>query len=185
MRVIKYIQVFLISTWMSQAAYSQKVVVKTQVQTAVNIECNDDGCFGSYNGKEFIDGLDVAHQFSNTMSAKVGDKLKGLYSKDKYVKVNFENIEMSTKGMGSGMVRYELKIPFVTVATKCDAYTSFDHVGGWNHIPSLPRRKKELSSLLMPGESLDISKLKTTTEGLQEYWIQWKNKTTQHNCNQN
>ena len=65
-------QVFLISTWMSQAAYSQKVVVKTQTQITVNIECNDDGCFGSYYGKEFIDGSDVAHQFSNTMSAKVG-----------------------------------------------------------------------------------------------------------------
>lgn len=180
-------QVFLIliSVWVSHAAYSQKVVVKTQIQTTVNIECNDDGCFGSYYGKEFIDGSDVAHQFSNTMSAKVGDKLKELYSKDTYVKVDFENILMTTKGMGSGVVTYELKIPFVTVATKCDAYTSFDHVGGWNHTPSLPRRKKELSSLLMPGESLDISKLKTTTEGLQEYWIQWKNKNTQKSCSPN
>lgn len=88
-------------------------------------------------------------------------------------------------GMGSGVVTYELKIPFVTVATKCDAYTSFDHVGGWNHKPSLPRRMKELSLLLIPGETLQVSKLKTTPEGLQEYWIQWKNKTTQHNCKQN
>ncbi|WP_291961850.1 hypothetical protein [Maribacter sp.] len=184
MRFIKNIQVFLISVCVSHAAYSQKVTVKTQVQTTVSIECTDDGCFGNFYGKEFIDGSDVAHQFSNTMSAKVGDKLKELYSKNKYVKVDFTNIDMSTEGMGSGMVTYKLKIPFVTVVTKCDAYTSFDHVGGWNHAPSLPRRKKELSSLLMPGESLDISKLKKTPEGLQEYWIQWKNKNTQKRCNE-
>ncbi|MDF4201396.1 hypothetical protein PXD56_00415 [Maribacter sp. SA7] len=54
---------------------------------------------------------------------------------------------------------------------------------GRNHAPSLPRRKKELSSLLLPGESLDISKLKKTPEGLQEYWIQWRNKNTQIRCN--
>ncbi|MDF4201397.1 hypothetical protein PXD56_00420 [Maribacter sp. SA7] len=130
MRFIKYIQVFLISVWVSHVAYSQKVTVKTQVQTTVSIECTNDGCFGSYYGKEFINGSDVAHQFSNTMSAKVGDKLKELYSKDKYVKVDFTNIDMTTEGMGSGMVTYKLRIPFVTVATKCDAYTSFDHVGG-------------------------------------------------------
>lgn len=184
MRFIKYIQVFLISVCVFHAAYSQKVTVKTQVQNTVSIECTDDGCFGNYYGKEFIDGSDVAHQFSNTMSAKVGDKLKELYSKNKYVKVDFTNIDMSTQGMGSGMVMYKLKIPFVTVLTKCDAYTSFDHVGGWNHAPSLLRRKTELSSLLMPGESLDISKLKKTPEGLQEYWIQWKNKKTQKHCNE-
>ncbi|WP_324024807.1 hypothetical protein QSV08_16470 [Maribacter sp. BPC-D8] len=185
MAITKHMLVMLISILLCHNINAQKVAVKTQVQTTVNIECNNEGCFGSYYGKEFIDGSDVGHQFSNTMSAKVGHKLKELYAQDKYVKVDFENIYMSTNGMGSGVVTYELKIPFVTVVTKCYAYTSFDHVGGWNHEPSLSRRKKELSPLLMPGESLDISNLKTTNEGLQEYWIQWKNKTTQHNCNQN
>jgi hypothetical protein len=34
----------------------------------------------------------------------------------------------------------------------------------------------------MDGQALDISELKTTPEGLQEYWIQWKNKIKESNC---
>jgi len=34
----------------------------------------------------------------------------------------------------------------------------------------------------MEGHELNISDLKTTREGLQEYWIQWKNKKTQSDC---
>ena len=84
--------------------------------------------------------------------------------------------------MGSGNVIYSLKIPFVTVNEKCHAYISFDHVGGWNHKPDLATRKEELSKVLMDGQALDISELKTTPEGLQEYWIQWKNKIKQSSC---
>ncbi|WP_353777629.1 hypothetical protein [Winogradskyella sp. 3972H.M.0a.05] len=146
------------------------------------INCTDKLCFGTYEGPEFIGKSDVAHQFSNKMSATVGDQLKKLYAKELYSKVDFQNIEMSTEGMGSGEVVYYLEIPFISVDEKCDAYTSFDHVGGWNHTPSLERRKKELSAVLMEGHQLDISDLKTTSEGLQEYWIQWKNKNTQADC---
>ena len=146
------------------------------------INCFDTGCEGAYEGPEFVDGSDIAHQFSNTMSGIVGDKLKELYRKGKYRKVDFPKIQMSTKGMGSGNVVYKLAIPFVTVKDKCEAYTSFDHVGGWNHGPALSKRKIQLSNSLMDGDSLHISSLKTTPEGLQEYWIQWRNKTTQANC---
>ena len=147
------------------------------------IECTEDGCFGSYEGPEFIKRSDIAHQFSNSMSRDVGDKLKALYSAGIYKKVDLSNIEMSTKGMGTGQVTYTLSIPFVSVDQKCDAYTSFDHVGGWNHPPDLQRRKAELKNALMEGHQLDISNLKTTPEGLEEYWIQWKNKHTQSDCN--
>lgn len=146
------------------------------------IVCNDEGCKGTYIGPEFIDGSDVAHQFSNTMCAKAGEELKALFDHKKYVKVDFKNIEMSTKGMGSGNVQYFLSIPFIQVESKCDAYTSFDHVGGWNHAPALAARKRQLSKALLKGEQLDISALKTTPEGLQEYWIQWKNKHKQADC---
>lgn len=117
------------------------------------------------------------------MSWAVGDKLKGLYSQNKYSKVDFKHIKMTTKGMKSGEVIYYLEIPFVTVDTKCDAYTSFDHVGGWDHTPALEKRKRELNALLLQRHQLDISNLKKTPEGLQEYWIQWKNKTIQSDCN--
>ena len=146
------------------------------------ITCDNKGCIGIYEGPEFINRSDVAHQFSNTMAAMVGDQLKVLYRKNQYKKVDFSKIQMSTKGMGSGQVLYSLSIPFISVKEKCDAYTSFDHVGGWNHSPELVKRKEQLSHLLLDGESLSISTLKRTKEGLQEYWIQWKNKELQKKC---
>ncbi len=146
------------------------------------IECTDGACFGQYEGAEFVQGSDIAHQFSNHMSARVGDQLKDLYQRGWYSKVDFQNIEMSTQGMGSGSVVYALKIPFVRVNEKCQAYTSFDHVGGWNHAPALEARKQQLKSALMDGDELNISSLKTTPEGLQEHWIQWRNKKVQAGC---
>jgi len=84
--------------------------------------------------------------------------------------------------MGSGTVKYIVIIPISTVDEKCAAYTSFDHVGGWNHTPSLQARKAELQKALMQDDTLNVSSLKTTPEGLQEYWIQWRNKKKQANC---
>lgn len=151
-----------------------------------NITCDDTGCQGTYVGPEFVRGAeggsDVAHQFSNTMSWRVGDELKALYADKKYSRVDFNNIEMTTVGMGTGTVEYFLKIPLERVEDPCDAYTSFDHVGGWNHTPALSSRKKQLEGVTLPGESLYISDLKTTPEGLEEYWIQWKNVKVQAEC---
>lgn len=146
------------------------------------VTCTDKKCEGTYVGPEFIKGSDVAHQFSNRMSAKVGDKLKELYGNERYSIVDFSNIRMTTAGMGSGNVTYFLSVPFKKVENKCDAYTSFDHVGGWNHMPALQSRKSELKKLLLPDGELDISELKTTKEGLQEYWIQWKHREVQRAC---
>ncbi|ADV49849.1 hypothetical protein Celal_2562 [Cellulophaga algicola DSM 14237] len=146
------------------------------------IKCSDNGCNGQYIGAEFINRSDIAHQFSNKMSAKVGDKLKELFKVGKYSKVDFDHIIMTTKGMGSGNVTYYLEIPFKRVNTKCEAYTSFDHVGGWNHKPALKSRKLQLKNVVIDHQELAISNLKTTPEGLQEYWIQWKNKVTQSMC---
>ncbi|HPK10895.1 MAG TPA: hypothetical protein PK246_11215 [Saprospiraceae bacterium] len=116
------------------------------------------------------------------MSRVVGDKLKELYDNRKYSKVDLEKITMSTQGMGSGIVEYSLEIPFLRVLSPCEAYTSFDHVGGWNHVPELAKRKQQLKNALLNGENLNISELKVTEEGLQEYWIQWKNKDKQSEC---
>ncbi len=161
---------------------TSEIIRNTQSKDNTKITCTNNGCEGFYHGPEFIDGSDIAHQFSNKMSNAVGDKLKVLYKKGEYSKVGFLDISMTTEGMGSGIVTYKLSIPFITVKEKCEAYTSFDHVGGWNHKPALSRRKKELNKALMKGQSLDISDLKTTPEGLQEYWIQWKNKMVQSDC---
>ena len=147
-----------------------------------DIQCTKSKCYGSYTGPEFIEGEDIAHQFSNKMSGIVGDKLKEFYRNTHFKKVDFPKIFMSTKGMGSGTVTYTLVIPFKSVTKKCEAFTSFDHVGGWNHKPNLSQRKKELQPVLMNEQKLDISSLKSTPEGLQEYWIQWKNKEIQAEC---
>jgi len=146
------------------------------------VVCTDSICKGTYNGAEFIKGSDIAHQFSNTMSKHVGDKLKELYDREIYSKVDMSKIKISTKGMGTGTVIFKLEIPFQKVEEKCDAYTSFDHVGGWNHSPELEKRKMQLHSALLKNDKLFISDLKRTKEGLQEYWIQWRNKVTQSEC---
>ncbi len=55
------------------------------------------------------------------MSDAVGDQLKALYNSGDYSKVDFPKIKMSTEGMGSGNVIYNLSIPFLTVTNKCEA----------------------------------------------------------------
>ena len=137
---------------------------------------------GEYIGYEFTDKGDVGHQFSNHISAIVANKLKELYNNGRYYKVNLERIHISTAGMGSGTVRYSCVIPLNSVSEKCDAMTSFDHAGGWGHSPALETRKKELGKALLKGDSLRISSLKITPEGLEEYWIQWRNKRKQADC---
>jgi hypothetical protein len=139
---------------------------------------------GTYIGPEFSDEGDVGHQFSNHMCSLVGQKLKFLYDEGFYSKVDMSRIFMSTEGMGSGTVKYKCVIPMYRVDTKCEAMTSFDHVGGWNHAPALESRKRELGQVLLKGDSLHISDLKTTPEGLQEYWIQWRNYKKQAECKQ-
>jgi hypothetical protein len=146
------------------------------------IICTDSGCYGTYIGPEFIKGRDVAHQFSNKVCNIVGGKLKNLYKAGKYSRVDFSNIRMTTKGMGSGNVIYRITIPFIIVNEKCQAFTSFDHVGGWNHAPALTARKAQLKTALMKNDLLNISGLLKTKEGLQEYWIQWRNKDIQSEC---
>ena len=157
-----------------------------EIDNSNSIVCTESGCKGEYSGVEHntdVKPSDVAHQFSNTMSTDVGNKLKELYEEGIYVKVDFDGIEMTTEGMNQkDDVVYKLNIPFKKVDEKCKAMTSFDHVGGWGHSPKLEARKGELSGVLLSGDELDISELKKTTEGLEEYWIQWRNKNTQLEC---
>ncbi len=177
----KFVTLLILVLCYSSCNNSEKRIVNSDTQKS-EIQCFDNGCQGTYKGPEFLNGSDIAHQFSNKMSHAVGNKLKELYNSKKYNKVNFSEIDMTTKGMGSGHVIYHLSIPFIAVQEKCNAYTSFDHVGGWNHTPALSERKLQLKKVLMEGHELNISDLKTTREGLQEYWIQWKNKNTQSDC---
>lgn len=152
--------------------------------------CNENGCSGKYTGPEFNSQGDIAHQYSNVITKAVTAKLKSLYTQGKFSKVDFENITMTTQGMGTGNVVYTVDIPFVSVSDKCDAMTGFAHVGGWGHEPALSARKSELlgyvpngkNQNVILGDKLYVSKLKKTPEGLEEYWIQWKHRDFQSEC---
>lgn len=157
---------------------SEKDKIDAFVASHSNIVCDDEGCRGTYVGPEYKFQSDVAHQFSNLMCDRVGAHLKKLYHSKKYRTVHMTEIEMSTKGMGSGNVEYKLSIPFLYAIDAEDATTAFDHAGGWGHAPELDARLSELRSTLLPGSSFEIRYLKTS-EGLEEYFIQWKHKEIQ------
>lgn len=58
-----------------------------------NLNCNDKQCAGSYEGPEFIDGSDVAHQFSNEMASEVGVKQKHFIKKVNTEKLTFRTLQ--------------------------------------------------------------------------------------------
>jgi hypothetical protein len=169
---------------LNEEIYRIKEVMGLLSEQTSNPTIADNGFVGTYVGPEFNSQGDIAHQFSNTASNLIGKKLKELYNNGKYSKVDFDGIEMSTKGMGSGNVEYFLKIPFVRVNDKCDAYTSFDHRGGWGHGEGYKKQDaiRELGYLPVKGTDLNISDVKKTPEGLVEYWVQWKNPKYQSEC---
>jgi hypothetical protein len=169
---------------LNEEIYRIKEVMGLLSEQTSNPTITDNGFEGTYVGPEFNSQGDIAHQFSNTASNLIGKKLKELYNNGKYSKVDFDGIEMSTKGMGSGNVEYFLIIPFVRVNDKCEAYTSFDHRGGWGHGEGRKKQDaiNELGYLPVKGTDLDISDVKKTSEGLVEYWVQWKNPKYQSEC---
>ncbi|MEY2924995.1 MAG: hypothetical protein RLZZ337_1543 [Bacteroidota bacterium] len=174
LKVILFIVFIVLSCTPNKSTKQTSDATKPQIE----LQCDSKGCRGVYNGPEFINGEDVAHQFSNKMAAAVGDKLKALYKKREYLKVDLTGIKMSTFGMDNRAdVVYELSIPFKSVADSCQAYTSFDHRGGWGHKPNLETVLSEFRNK----EKLEYIYL-TTHEGLTEYWLQWQNENFQKPC---
>lgn len=162
--------------------------------------CSNTGCKGTYTGPEFENNNDIAHDYSNVITKAVAAKLKELYKSGDYVKVNFDGIKLSTKGMGTGNVVYKVEIPFESVNNKCDARTGFAHVGGWGHPGAgVNKRKDELfndstkdstgkylrtNPVVGTINDMESSKKTSTPEGLIEYWIQWKHSSLQSDCGQ-
>ena len=148
--------------------------------------CTDSFCKVNYSGPEFTihkgEIIDTAHRMSNLISSEVGKKLKSLFDKKKYAKVDLKKIRMTSIDMDNlGSVKLEIFIPFKRVKNPCEASTGFDHSGGWDHDPEIEIRKKDLSGIAVC-EELEISPLIKTPENFQEYWIQWKHKEFQANC---
>ena len=165
-----------------------KEIKNTKIKPEKNlvIVCNDSFCKVNYSGPEFTihkgEIIDTAHRMSNLISGEVGKKLKRLFVKKKYTKVDLEKIRMTSIDMDNlGSVKLEIFIPFKRVKNPCEARTGFDHSGGWDHDPEIEIRKKKLSGIAVC-EELEISSLIKTPENFQEYWIQWKHKEFQANC---
>jgi hypothetical protein len=174
------------SSEIRQGELPKPPVFNYQIDTPI---CTDNGCSGKYAGVEFVNkeyqyklgltGVDIAHNYSNLMCKYVGRKLKELYRAGKYSKVDFRNIKMTTKGMDDGddYVEYTVSIPFKRVDNAYEAMTGFDHSGGWGHPPEIEKRKYQLlhtKKRIIKNKRLYVSGLKSTPEGLQEYWIQWR-----------
>ena len=159
---------------------------KTKPEKNLVLVCNDSFCKVNYSGPEFTihkgEIIDTAHRMSNLISGEVGKKLKRLFVKKKYTKVDLEKIRMTSIDMDNlGSVKLEIFIPFKRVKNPCEARTGFDHSGGWGHDPEIEERKKQLLGIALY-EQLEISPLIKTPENFQEYWIQWKHKEFQANC---
>jgi hypothetical protein len=157
-----------------------------EIKKDLIIVCTDSFCSLNYSGPEFTiqkgEIIDTAHHMSNLISGEVGKKLKSLFDKKKYAKVDLKNIRMTSIDMDNlGSVKLEIFIPFKRVKNPCEASTSFDHSGGWDHDPEIEERKKKLLGIAVC-EELEISPLIRTPENFQEYWIQWKHKEFQANC---
>ena len=162
--IILLLTTAFLSCWQSEAKY--------------DITCIENGCSGTYTGPEFVNGSDVAHQFSNHMARRVCEELKELYKQKKYTRVVLGEIKMTTKGMNFiGDVTYSLEIPFESVSDPCEAFTSFDHRGGWGH------KIKESSVQYSFRNKSNVQLIeKNTPEGLQEFWIQFQHRDYQSQC---
>ena len=183
---IAFSTLLLFSCTSSSPKKEEVKTTKVKPEKDLVMVCTDSFCKVNYSGPEFTihkgEIIDTAHRMSNLISGEVGKKLKSLYNKKKYAKVDLKKIRMTSIDMDKlGSVKLEIFIPFKRVKNPCEASTGFDHSGGWGHDPEIEDRKKDLSGIAVC-EELEISPLIKTPENFQEYWIQWKHKDFQANC---
>jgi hypothetical protein len=151
-----------------------------------SIRISDTGLIGYFKGPEFDEDGDIGHQFSNTVAKIVGQYLKEAYTNERYLKVNFNKLKITTKGLDQkDSVHYIMEMPFLKVS-KCKAFTGIEHCGSWNDQPMiiLDERMTELTTNLKSKYSVGKMEQKfiRTPEGLVEYWIQFKHKDYQKTC---
>ncbi|MFM7567205.1 MAG: hypothetical protein ACKO8O_00710 [Betaproteobacteria bacterium] len=150
-----------------------------------SIVLSDHGFKGYYQGPEFNEQGDIAHQFSNKAAKQIGNYLKEAYQNKTYLKIDFKHTKVITKGLDQeDSVYYLLEIPFQP-AGPCSAHTGIEHCGSWNYQPKLfldQRLKKQKQSLT----NISVGKMEcrffTSNEGFQEYWIAFHHKDYQNGC---
>ena len=95
-------------------------ITKIKPEKNLVIVCNDSFCKVNYYGPEFaihkFKIIDTAHRMSNLISGEVGKKLKSLFDKKKYAKVDLKKIRMTSIDMDNlCSVKLEIFIPFKRV----------------------------------------------------------------------
>jgi len=144
------------------------------------------GFKGYYQGPEYNEQGDLAHQFSNKAARLIGDFLKKAYNKQNYLKVNFKKTKIYTKNLDQkDSVYYEIDMPFERV-TKCKAFTGIEHCGSWDQQPKeeITERLLKLKKGLREHCSIGAMEYQyfVSNEGFQEYWVQFMHRDYQVPC---
>jgi len=163
------------------------------------LRVDKEGFYGKYVGHEWLCKVapakckepnhikhDIAHKFSNKVSHAIGDFLKKSYNSGKFLKIDFNNTSITTKGKDQkAKVEFIIKMPFITTS-KCDAFTAFEHCGTWVNednftLDSLYKTRVKKINKESVGDKEQC--YFTTPEGYKEYWVQYKHKDYQSKCN--
>jgi hypothetical protein len=164
-------------------------VRKTSYKTKVSCKIENDKLLASYEGPEFLNDRDTAHLLSNLVASELGAYLKKEFNKKNYLKVDFKNTKIQTKGNpqfrypSEEIVTYSIEMPLLKVKNACDAFTGIEHRGTWarNDIESgFQEWILKLKSQIAVGDF--ESQLFKTPEGFKEYWVQFKHRAYQGNC---
>ena len=120
---------------------------------------------------------------------ELGAHLKKEFNKKNYLKVDFKNTKIQTKGNpqfrypSEEIVKYTIEMPLLKVKNSCDAFTGIEHRGTWarNDIESgfqewILKLKSQIAIGVVESEFFK------TPEGFKEYWVQFKHKGYQGNC---
>ena len=148
-----------------------------------SIRITKDTFFANYEGAEFNQDGDIAHQLSNRVADTLGKYLKAAFTKGDYLALDFDHTKITTEGLDlKGSVKYCIQFPFLHT-NKRDAFTGIEHCGSWDNESNYSLYKK-LQERLINLQKMSIGSIKTkqftTVEKFKEYWIQFKHKEYQH-----
>lgn len=148
-----------------------------------SIRITKDTFFANYEGAEFNQDGDIAHQLSNRVADTLGKYLKAAFTKGDYLALDFDHTKITTEGLDlKGSVNYCIQFPFLHT-NKRDAFTGIEHCGSWDNESDYSLYKK-LQERLINLQKMSIGSIKTkqftTVEKFKEYWIQFKHKEYQH-----
>lgn len=166
-----------------QKSIHPKKEIKQKKYPNDSIRITKNFCYASYEGAEFNQDGDIAHQLSNRVADTLGKYLKAAFKKGDYLALDFDHTKITTEGLDlEGSVKYYIQFPFLHT-NKRDAFTGIEHCGSWDNESNYSLYKK-LQERLINLQKMSVGSIKTkqftTAEKFKEYWIQFKHKEYQH-----